>query len=128
MESIPKKQDSKKNNLLLILFGAVIGLINGLFGGGGGMICVPVLIYFASFPIKKAHATAIAVILPLSVVSGLIYFTFFNIKWTIALYTGIGVFAGGILGALLLKKIPNKIILLLFAGLMLAAGVKLLFF
>lgn len=117
-----------KNKPLLILFGAVIGLINGLFGGGGGMICVPVLIYLLLMPVKKAHATAIAVILPLSVVSGMIYFTFFNIEWKVALYTGIGVFLGGIIGALLLKKIPNKIIFLLFSGLMIAAGVKLLFF
>lgn len=125
-----KKQEQKKtkNKLLLILFGAIIGLINGLFGGGGGMVCVPVLIYLAAFPVKKAHATAIAVILPLSVISGLMYFTFFDIEWNVALYTGIGVFAGGIAGAFLLKKIPNKIIVLLFSGLMVAAGVKLLFF
>lgn len=119
---------ARKNKFLLILSGLGIGLINGLFGGGGGMICVPVLIYLINLPVKKAHATAIAVILPLCIASGLLYFTFFKIDWTVALYTGIGVFAGGTVGALVLKKIPNKIILIIFSALMIAAGIKLLFF
>ena len=33
----------KKQIFLLILSGAVIGFLNGFFGGGGGMVCVPIL-------------------------------------------------------------------------------------
>lgn len=116
----------KKNKPALLLMGAIIGIINGLFGGGGGMICVPALIYLVSMPTKKAHATAIAIILPLCIVSAIMYLCFFDIKLDITAFTGIGVLAGGILGALLLKKIPNKVILILFALIMTAAGIKCL--
>ena len=33
---------SKKQVLILIGIGSVIGLVNGFFGGGGGMLCVPI--------------------------------------------------------------------------------------
>ena len=56
-----------------ILSGALIGIINGLFGGGGGMIAVPVLIGLLGYPQKEAHATAIAVIAPVCAVSAAAY-------------------------------------------------------
>ena len=116
----------KKNKTALLSIGAIIGIINGLFGGGGGMICVPALIYLISMPAKKAHATAIAIILPLCIVSAIMYLCFFDIKLDVTAFAGIGVLAGGIIGALLLKKIPNKIILILFAVIMFSAGIKLI--
>jgi len=116
----------KKNRPSLLLIGAIIGIINGLFGGGGGMICVPALIYLVYLPARKAHATAIVIILPLCIVSAIMYLCFFDIKLDITAFVGIGVLAGGIAGALLLKKIPNKVILIIFAVIMLAAGVKLI--
>ena len=34
---------SLKEKIWLILSGSVIGILNGFFGGGGGMVCVPIL-------------------------------------------------------------------------------------
>lgn len=117
-----------KEKFFLVLAGALTGLCNGLFGGGGGMITVPVLTMLCGYEPKKAHATAIAVILPVSIISAIIYVIkgYFKLKLTIAV--GIGVIAGGILGAVLLKKFSNSVITKIFAVLMLVAGVKLLFF
>ena len=45
---------------------------SGFFGGGGGMLCVP-LLQFRGLDVKRAHATALIVILPLCIVSAAIY-------------------------------------------------------
>ena len=53
--------------------GIAVGICNGFFGSGGGMIAVPMLEKGGS-EAKKAHATSIAITLPLSIISGLVYF------------------------------------------------------
>ena len=58
----------KKQITLLIITGVVTGFCNGFFGGGGGMIVVPMLVLLLKLSPKKAHATAILIILPISVI------------------------------------------------------------
>ena len=116
------------NRLLLLLFGGLTGLVNGFFGGGGGMIIVPVLLLLKKLPVKKAHATAILVILPVCLVSAFFYFSVEGFDLLTTLNVGLGVIAGGLLGSLLLKKASNKLITVMFAAVMAAAGVKMLFF
>ena len=119
-----------KKNLLLVAVGGITGFVNGFFGGGGGMIVVPMLTLLVKLEEKKAHATAIAVILPITLVSVVIYLfngaARLNLAQTI--FTAIGVTVGGVIGALLLKKLNNATLVKAFAVVMLAAGVKLLFF
>ncbi len=120
---------NNKQKALLILFGGVTGLINGFFGGGGGMIVVPVMTIIMKIQPKVAHATAIAVILPVSVISAITYFLsgVSSDLWSPLISVGLGVIGGGVLGALLLKKINNKLLIKLFAVVMLIAGLKMLF-
>lgn len=118
----------KKNKLFLVLGGLFIGLVNGFFGGGGGMIAVPVLEKIAGLKTKSAHATAILIILPISIASSIIYIIFGKFSLNTTLFAGAGVLAGGLAGAYLLSKLSNRVIRLLFDIVMIAAGVKLLFF
>ena len=119
-----------KKNLLLVFVGTITGLVNGFFGGGGGMIVVPMLTLLVKLEEKKAHATALAVILPITLVSVAIYLFNGAARLNLAetIFTAIGVTAGGVIGALLLKKVNNAVLVRAFAVVMLAAGVKLLFF
>ncbi|MGI5962118.1 MAG: TSUP family transporter [Lawsonibacter sp.] len=55
------------------LAGAVAGLINGFFGGGGGSALVPLLRCGCHMEERKAFATSVAVIFPLCVLSSAIY-------------------------------------------------------
>ncbi len=119
-----------KEALYMALAGTVVGAVNGFFGGGGGMIILPIFTMLLGFKQKTAHATAIAVILPISVISVIVYligngFKAFNFD---TLFIAIGVLIGGIVGALLLKKINNKWLVKIFAVVMLVAGVKMLVF
>lgn len=111
-----------------VLTGVFAGLVNGVFGGGGGMIVVPMLVYLLKKEPKVAHATAILLILPMSITSGLFYAAFGSFRAEAGIPVTIGVVAGGILGALLLGKMSSKFIVALFSAVMAAAGVKMLFF
>ena len=129
MEAKAGKKQSKfsaKQKFILLVSGAFIGLLNGFFGGGGGMVCVPILEKVLSLDSKHSHATAIAVIFPLSLVSAIIYVVNGYIKTLSLVTVGIGVVAGGILGAFSLKFLPPKVVQILFAIIMFAGGIKLI--
>ncbi len=118
----------KNKKFVKITAGSIVGLICGLFGGGGGMLVVPVLQHFFDYKAKNAHATAIAIILPLTIVSTIFYMFKVNLQFEVALTVSTGVFVGGVLGAMLLKKISSKLLCVSFSIIMLVAGAKLLFF
>lgn len=132
MENTKNGQKNQRNpkrlNLYAALTGVIAGLINGVFGGGGGMIVVPMLIMLLKCDPKKAHATAILIILPLSLVSGLFYALFGNLNFQVFIPVSIGVVLGGAVGALLLSKLSNKWIIIIFSAVMAVAGAKMLFF
>ena len=116
----------KRSKIGLLGGGALVGIANGLFGGGGGMLAVPLLRVGGLSPVK-AHATAIAVILPASIVSGAVYFSYGFTPMRVLLPTALGVAAGGFFGAKLLGVLPERIVTFIFAVLMLIAGAKMLF-
>lgn len=123
------KQKHKKSQIgkkiMLLLLGGMIGFINGFFGGGGGMICVPTLEKALKLDNKRAHATAIAVIFPLSLISCAIYIFKGSIQSLTLLTVGLGVLAGGIAGSISLKYIPSKVLRIIFAIIMFVGGVRL---
>ena len=121
-------KNNKKTVLIAILTGALAGVINGLFGGGGGMLVVPMLANLLKYQSKKAHATAILIILPISIVSGLIYCVFGSFEIKVGLPVVIGSVIGGGLGAFLLSKLSSKWVIYIFCVVMFVAGGKMLFF
>ena len=110
-----------------MLCGVAVGSANSLFGGGGGMLAVP-LLQSLGYKEKQAHATAILVILPVSLFSFLLYYFRGLYDFSVLIPTAIGVTAGGYLGSVLLQRLPVKAVALAFAFLQLAAGVFLFFF
>lgn len=117
--------NKKKTLLKSSVIGALVGFCNGLFGSGGGTVAVPVMEKFLGVEEHKAHATAIAIILPLTAVSTVLYiykgFFDFTLSWQVSL----GGVAGGLLGAYLLKKIPSKILRKIFGVFIMAAAVRM---
>lgn len=109
-----------------LALGTLVGAANSLFGGGGGMIAVP-LLSTTGMREKEAHATAILVILPVSLFSFLLYFFRGLYDFSVLIPTAIGVSFGGALGAALLGKLPVKTVNLIFAFLQAAAGIFLFF-
>ncbi|MCL2797658.1 MAG: TSUP family transporter [Firmicutes bacterium] len=118
-----EKKQKAARGILTVAAGAAIGLTSGLFGGGGGMLCVPLLERVLKEETKVAHATAILVILPITAASAVMYIINGFFELTPVLSAGAGVVAGGVCGALLLKKLPAKLVAFIFSLLMIAAGV-----
>lgn len=110
---------------LLVIGGLFVGLANGFFGGGGGMIVVPLFTYIACMEEKNSHATAVCTILPLSIASGIVYIINKNFDLNMALTVGAGTIVGGLVGVYLLKKLSNDIISIIFYCLMLGVGIKM---
>lgn len=106
--------------------GMVTGFANGLFGSGGGTIVVPCMERIMNITAHKSHATAIAIILPLSILSMFIYFRSVDILWTEAILVSLGGAVGGLTGAKLLKKISGKWLHKIFGLFMLAAAVRMI--
>ena len=118
----------KVKKIHIFLFGALIGVINGFFGGGGGMVVVPLLNKVFGLEQKKAQATALFVILPISLVSTIVYMCFNSIDFASGWPVILGIIGGGVIGAKLLNKLQNNVIKGIFVFFMLLGGVGMLFF
>lgn len=122
-----KETKTKKVGLWIkLITGAIIGFVNGFWGGGGGMICVPLLQNVIKLPEKKAHATTLLIMLPLSIASLVVYLFSGNLPIVDALKIGVGFVIGGVVGANILKKISNKWLGYLFSIIIIIGGVKML--
>lgn len=97
-----------------IIIGASAGIISGLFGAGGGLILVPILVHYLKLGEKEARATTIFCILPMVITSGIIYSNNDLINWDIAIKCALGGIIGSIIGTKLLKSLSNKILKITF--------------
>lgn len=116
----------KKNNIKLLALGLFTGFINGIFGSGGGIIIVPSLVFLMKMEDYKAHATAISIILPLSIISTIIYFLKGTIPFDIAFKVMIGGFAGSYIGAKYLNKIPIGILRKVFGSVIIYTAFRMI--
>ena len=108
------------------LAGGLAGLANGLFGGGGDMVFLPILSRWGRLDQRKLYATCVAVIFPVCLVSAGVYLLRGSVPLAEALPYLIGGLAGGFLGGRLYGKIPTKWLKWLFAAFLFYAGVKYL--
>lgn len=102
------------------LSGTAAGLVNGLFGGGGGMVLVPLLNGWCGLEGKQAFATCVAAILPLSAVSAAVYLLRQPFDWAAALPYLIG----GLVGGRLFRRVSVTWLRGLFAAFLLYGGVR----
>lgn len=104
--------------------GALAGLINGLFGAGGGMILVPLLSRWAGLEYKQSLATSVAVILPLSAASVCVYIFSQGFDFMSTVPYALGGLLGGIIGGRIFQNVPDKWIRKIFALFVVYGGVK----
>lgn len=121
------KKSNKLKNILIAIASSFVGMINGLLGAGGGSLVVPLYESGMKLETKKAHATAIATMLPICIVSGIIYLVGGKFDYISGSVVTAGVILGGVLGSMLLKVVKNDLLSLVFYFLMIYAGIKMLF-
>ena len=114
--------DKRKNQIS----GAAGGLLSGLFGGGGGMALLPLLVKWRKLEDRKAFATCVAVIFPLCCVSAAVYL--WRVRPELSMlwpYLAGGV-AGGVLGGLSFEKETVRDLKVSFGLFLLYGGVRYL--
>jgi uncharacterized membrane protein YfcA len=110
----------------LVLIGIAAGFFSALFGVGGGIIVVPLLLLSNRWQERPAMATSLAAIVVTAAVGTISYAFHGELKPGAALLIGIPAAFGAIAGTSLQQRIDNRNLSLLFALLLVAVGVKLL--
>jgi len=113
------------NTAKIALIGFIAGLVNGIFGSGGGTILVPCLVFIMDIEDHKAHATAISIILPLSLISSLIYFKYDVVDLSLTLKVAIGSVLGALAGSCMLNRISVNALRKIFGIFMIIAAVRM---
>ena len=102
-----------------------VGFINSLFGAGGGMVSVPFMRKLGLNQ-KKAQATTLSVILPLSTISVILYLINGDFSLSSAIrYIPFGM-GGAVIGVLLTKNVENSLLRKLFGLFMIWSGIRMI--
>ncbi len=109
------------------IIGLIAGFVNGLFGSGGGALVVCAMEKLLGIKAQKAHATAIAIILPLSIISALFYIRKLDFEIMPILYVSAGGMLGGFLGAKILSKIKSGLLNKVFGVIMIISALQMIF-
>jgi uncharacterized membrane protein YfcA len=111
----------------LVATGLTGGFLSGMFGVGGGIIMVPMLIWFAGLDQRRASATSLAAIVPGAIAGSVSYAVNGEVDWIAGALVAAGGIAGSFLGTHLLRRLPLGWLRWLFIALLLAISVRMLF-
>jgi hypothetical protein len=110
-----------------ILIGALSGVIAALCGVGGGVVMVPLFVAILGFSQKQAVATSLAAMVLTALFSSLKNHANGFVEWKTALPCGLAGAAVAWLTADALKHLQNRTLTTVFAMVMIAMGVRMLF-
>ena len=112
--------------LTLVVIGLVAGVFSALFGVGGGILIVPLLLFFARFSERPAMATSLGAI-GITALAGTAGYTLTGrVRPLEALLVGIPAAVGAVAGASLQQRLRGRTLSFLFAGLLVAVALTLL--
>ncbi|MBS1413402.1 MAG: TSUP family transporter [Christensenellaceae bacterium] len=116
-----------KTRIILGAGGLISGLLNGLLGTGGGILAIPAF-RMAGEQQRHAQANASVFMLFMSIISAaVLLFSGERVDWASALPVAAAGIPGAAAGALLLNKLSNRVLQLIFSLLILASGIRILF-
>jgi uncharacterized membrane protein YfcA len=109
----------------LALIGLVAGVFSTLFGVGGGIVLVPLLVALAAFPTHAAAATSLGAILVTATAGVVLYAARGEVRPAYAALVGLPAVAGALAGTQLQQRLSGEVLTLAFAGLLVVVGVWL---
>lgn len=112
--------------LLLIALATLIGLLLGLLGGGGSILTVPVLVYLADLSTKNAIVTSLIVVGITSIIAVINHARHGYVCWKTGTTFGMAGMIGAFLGGRSSAHVPDAILLVLFAAVMITASLSML--
>lgn len=111
---------------LLAALAVLIGVLLGLLGGGGSILTVPVLVYLAGLSTKSAIITSLVVVCITSAIAVINHAKAGRVCWKTGITFGLAGMVGAFIGGRMAAYIPDPILLVLFAGIMLAASLAMI--
>jgi len=109
----------------LLAIGLVAGLFSALFGVGGGVVVVPLLILMAGFRTRPAMATSLAAVALISLVGAVTYAFHGEVKPGAAAVIGLPAAFGAVAGAAIQQRLATRTISVAFAALLAGLGIWL---
>lgn len=109
----------------LLLVGLIGGFFAGFFGVGGGLIMVPLLLWWTKLEEKRAHATSLLAITPIAIIGAASYGIGGVFEWEIAAIVAVGSIVGAPVGAWLLRTVAVNYLRWAFILFVLASGLSL---
>jgi uncharacterized membrane protein YfcA len=115
-----------RRTLRLAAIGTAAGLFSGLFGVGGGVLIVPLLVLWCGFGARLATGTSLAAIVVIAGVAAATHGAYGNVHLQEGVLVGIPAVAGVLIGTELQQRITTKAISLIFAAMLVVVAVDLL--
>src|SRR3954469_9290511 len=116
------------NPAILIGVGILVGIYSGIMGLGGGTVMIPVLVLLLGFNQHQAVATSLAVMIPPVTLPAVIaYYKEGHVNLRIAAFIAIGFLGGAYLGAFAANRLPDNVMKLIFAFVLVYVGSYMLF-
>jgi uncharacterized protein len=110
----------------LVLIGLVAGFFSALFGVGGGIVIVPLLILTGGWEMRSATATSLAAIGITATAGVITYVVHGQVEPAYAALVGIPAACGAFGGTALQQRLPVRTLSFLFAALLVAIGIRML--
>jgi hypothetical protein len=121
---------------LLLILGCAVGVFSGMVGLGGGILVIPLLMFFYGFPQAKASGTSLAMLLlPIGALAVVTYHRAGNISWPHALTLAVGFTVGAYVGAVVVNhgyfssgwlRVIFAVFLMYVAGVLLARSPRVI--
>ncbi len=114
-----------RRTLQLAVIGTAAGVWSGLFGVGGGIVIVPLLVLWLGYGEREATGTSLAAIVLIAGVAAGVQGLYGNVRVEEAVLVGVPAVVGVVGGTALQQRLPQRTLSLLFAALLVAVAVEL---
>jgi uncharacterized membrane protein YfcA len=109
----------------LAAIGTAAGAFSALFGVGGGVVIVPLLIFWFGYGEHEATGTSLAAIVVISAIGVIVHGAYGNVDIAKGMLIGIPAVGGVLVGTSVQQRLSSRTVSLLFAGLLVAVALDL---
>lgn len=115
-------------NISYIAIGIVTGFCSGFLGIGGGLLIIPILVYFYGLTQHQAQGTSLAMMVPpITLLAAIRYYYGGNVKFGMATLLAFGFVLGALLGANVVHHMPDILLKRIFGAALLIASLRMIF-
>ena len=123
--AVPSRLQSLALDPKLLWIGLGGGLLSGLLGVGGGIVMVPLLVLWAGYAQRDAHAISLGAIIPISIAGIATYGVAGEVRYWPALALAAGSIVGARIGAGWLARIDERLLKVVFGTFLIGVAVLL---